>query len=371
MRAFSPHWVPGIVSIGGLIVAVFSPPRFHDVMQEDAAAEWTTFFAFALAGVYGLLALSRYSDRLAKAFVLGLAAFCFFVAGEEISWGHRLFAFAPPEIFLKHNFQQEPNAHNLLKELLDTRWMVLIIALGYGILVPGLPRAWLGRFRWLSPPRSVTPWCAAVVLIEAQYPFPLSGEWAECLLGLAFVTDLHHRARDGQKSPLRAHLGACLAGWMAAPLCSWMLYGQAEAAVAQTRSELKLLAQDLLRPATRLPRLRKKARVHKRVFTAVSARYLRLGTTSAYLEHQSTPAESETNPRRDRRGYFLDAWQQPLWIFSARAPETPEPRIYLYSFGPNRRRDTRFTGTAPLKVQGDDIVEAVRSGVGAEPPAAR
>ena len=54
--------------------------------------------------------------------------------------------------------------------------------------------------------------------------------------------------------------------------------------------------------------------------------------------------------RRDRRGYFLDPWNNPYWIQYSRKSRTGA----LYSFGPNRRRDAavRKRNSDP----GDDVI---------------
>ena len=65
------------------------------------------------------------------------------------------------------------------------------------------------------------------------------------------------------------------------------------------------------------------------------------------------------DPRRDRRGYFVDPWNNPYWIFYARKGR----RGLLYSFGPNRRRDTRLPKKgvpAGFEAGGDDIVVPFR-----------
>ena len=75
-----------------------------------------------------------------------LALFCLGVAGEEISWGQRLFGFKPPDVFLERNYQQELNLHNVLMKdtglgfALASKHLVMAIALGYGLLWPLLVR---------------------------------------------------------------------------------------------------------------------------------------------------------------------------------------------------------------------------------------
>jgi hypothetical protein len=44
----------------------------------------------------------------------GLTLLCLFCAGEEISWGQRIFGWSSPGFFLQHNAQHETNLHNLV-----------------------------------------------------------------------------------------------------------------------------------------------------------------------------------------------------------------------------------------------------------------
>ena len=77
--------------------------------------EWATAYAWLAAGV--LFARAAWKDKGAARLVcLLLALAAFFAAGEELSWGQRLFGFEPPELFLEENFQQELNLHNLFDE---------------------------------------------------------------------------------------------------------------------------------------------------------------------------------------------------------------------------------------------------------------
>ena len=195
------------------IVAVAAPRTFRSWMQEDSWVEWATFWGFLVAGIlYGLLyrhGLKGGLDRRRHLFaapLLGLAVFCLFVAGEEISWTQRLFAFKPPDVFLEKNFQQELNLHNLLKDeqiggfKLDSRHLVALIAVGFGVMFPasrwlkGEGLIWrLARVSGADP--SLMGWFAIVAWVELSYPVSFTGEAAECFLGLLFVADATHRAR--------------------------------------------------------------------------------------------------------------------------------------------------------------------------------
>jgi len=92
-----------------LLLGRFAPDRYYMLMQEDRLVEWGTVWLFLAAGLIGL----RHSIRNRRIFDGLVALFCLFIAGEEFSWGQRLFGFYSPEYFLANNFQQEVNVHNL------------------------------------------------------------------------------------------------------------------------------------------------------------------------------------------------------------------------------------------------------------------
>ena len=92
----------------------FDIELYRHFLQEDGWVEWATFLAFSWACMLWLYIAFR-SDGWLRFGYGCLAFFCFFVAGEEISWAQRLLGYQPPEMFLEHNFQQESNLHNLFK----------------------------------------------------------------------------------------------------------------------------------------------------------------------------------------------------------------------------------------------------------------
>ena len=66
-----------------------------------------TYIKYPVGNAFGIFKTKR------NVFLLLLALFMFFVAGEEVSWGQRLFGFSVPEFIAKTNFQSELNIHNL------------------------------------------------------------------------------------------------------------------------------------------------------------------------------------------------------------------------------------------------------------------
>jgi hypothetical protein len=83
---------------------------------EDGPVEWGTALCLLLSSLVltrNALTL-RGRGGLAVAMTALYALAFFFAAGEEISWGHRLFDREVPEFFLENNAQGETNIHNLV-----------------------------------------------------------------------------------------------------------------------------------------------------------------------------------------------------------------------------------------------------------------
>ncbi len=123
--------------------AVFGPehPLYLMATHEDSLVEWLTFLAYAAAGVVAVGSSARFfatGRALEGTLYLGLALALFGVAGEEISWGQRVFGFATPEAFAD-NLQGELTLHN---EPGVPRWI------HDGYIAVGL----FGAFAWLLVP---------------------------------------------------------------------------------------------------------------------------------------------------------------------------------------------------------------------------
>lgn len=338
------HVVLFATVFGLLTLAERAPSRFEHAMREDGWAEWATFCAFALAAGLALHAFFRAArdQRLQRLALMGLALFCVFVAGEEISWGQRLLGFRPPALFLEKNFQQESNLHNLLKGIFETRWMVFCVAAAYGVIAPYL--AYVTRFpRALAAPIGLLPWFAAVAFLELSYPYELVGELAELMLGLLFLADVMDRRRslrvDRRAYGLRRAGYACaaLAGaLLCLPLNDVTLRSNTAELVAHTRDDLATLAQRMQNGDVLRNGLFKKREVHKRLYTAVKAGYVDLS----------------------REKFYLDAWNSPYWLAFQRTGEG-RGRVTLYSFGPNRRRDRETSPDGYPVAGGDDVAVSV------------
>ena len=357
--------------IGGLLVqGLYNPTTFYTLMREDGWAEWGTFLTFFMAGLLAIDRLIRHrTARLERLTLAGLSVFCLFVAGEEISWGQRLIGFTAPEIFLRSNYQQEFELHNILRcysdsELARSRFQVALLAGVYALA------ALVGRLRHvpraLPPHILILPLLIACVALEYAYPFHRTGEFAELLLGMAFLTDICLRRRQpqqghGSRLAALSLLTALLLAALLPMTLNRLVYGGASKRNTLARQEVEMIANDIRRPRTLLRRALSTSRFHKRIYTAILQHYITFGNRSTFLERQRSPAEApQAGGRSDRKGYFVDPWGQSYWVVHEYRPPASWG-ILIYSFGVNRQREltardlhTQFTASGPV-AGGDDI----------------
>lgn len=84
---------------------------------------------------------------------LGMALLFFFGAGEEISWGQRIFNIETPEVLMEVNAQEEISVHNLIiftdigvEDLFNLFWMVVIVLIPFMTVVWRKFRVWAEKF---------------------------------------------------------------------------------------------------------------------------------------------------------------------------------------------------------------------------------
>lgn len=195
--------VYGVVVSLFVVLAANFPQLYILATYEDLPGEWIQAFFFTATLILSLL-LTRYKHPY-RLFFAFLALACFYVVGEEISWGQRLFSFTSPDFFQRHNLQQEVNLHNFLTGPIAT-WqkrsieIALVAALvGYGLLYPLLQRKGNRLAQWASghglpvPPLYLSPYFITGALCEVRLFSFNEAEIAELLIAiaLAFLT-LHY-----------------------------------------------------------------------------------------------------------------------------------------------------------------------------------
>jgi hypothetical protein len=342
-----------------------TPELYYRLVQEDEALEWMTFWCFVFAAwMFGREVVARHRASLAPRllwFPAGLSVFCLLVGMEEISWGQRLLGYRAPAYFLEHNFQQELNLHNIVQA--DFRKLgFLLVALGYGVALPfvgqlvgRIPRlgALLHRTGIQAPPLEVVAPFASAGILYLAYPWKFTGEWTELILGTAFFATALLQRNVGQAldeagpasirpGAVRALAlgfgGALIAGLVSAEV---MFLVQRDSPERQRAAEVEIaaLAEDF-----RHARTRTRCGLHKRVYT-YATRYgagaLRSGVFSE-LAASGLPTE--------RAEFFLDPWNSPYWIRHMCNSSRTRRVVFVYSFGPDRRRDS-----SRWALEGDDV----------------
>ena len=112
--AWALFWLP-LLSLAALLIgAAIYRPAYDRMLQEDYPVEWAQFACCLFISVVAFMSV-RPSIRQRRWVLTGLlvllAIGCFFLAGEEISWGQRVLGIATPSDF-RSNEQDEMNLHN-------------------------------------------------------------------------------------------------------------------------------------------------------------------------------------------------------------------------------------------------------------------
>jgi len=336
---------------------------YRAAVQEDEYLEWGTFWGFMAAG--GLFALAAVRERRARGgvpwFEAGLAVFCFLFAMEEISWAQRIFAYRPPTYFLENNFQQEPNFHNVISTDLRKLTLKAIIG-GYGVVLPLLVviskssiKDQLNRLGIVLPPAAFAPGFALAYYAYASYPWQYAGEVVELMLALAFVCFalvVAHRVADvpsalDRRAVLRMPL-ACLIV-MALGLGTALAVRNQQSVwpenIALAQAEIAALKHDFLaRSDVDRERFPTKCGIHKRIYSFVE-KYKRDDLRDGQFGTLQGQGMAE-----ERAEFFIDPWNAPYWVRDRCRKSSGKRVIFIYSFGPNRRRDS-----SRWEVLGDDI----------------
>lgn len=105
-----------LVTILGFRMASKGEEAFMHFLREDGLVENLTVVFLLVSCVIALVrtyGYSRQKELRAVVFWSFTAFMFFFAAGEEISWGQRIFGLESPEFFMERNLQYETNLHNL------------------------------------------------------------------------------------------------------------------------------------------------------------------------------------------------------------------------------------------------------------------
>ena len=112
--------------------------------QEDGVIEYATFFFLLCISILQFVRLFTKGKNKTTLWKLGVFFFgilFLFGAGEEISWGQRIFGIESGEFFQGNNLQKETNLHNLeiggvkLNKLIFSQLLTIVMAL-YLLVMP-------------------------------------------------------------------------------------------------------------------------------------------------------------------------------------------------------------------------------------------
>jgi glucan phosphoethanolaminetransferase (alkaline phosphatase superfamily) len=122
----------------------FSSAELAVLMSENGPIELLQFIPISIAFVVALAMVCRLFPLRRPAlfiWVLVAALACFYVAGEEVSWGQHFLHWNTPEYWKALNDQQETNLHNTSAWLDQKPRLILLIGIiAGGIIIPLLQR---------------------------------------------------------------------------------------------------------------------------------------------------------------------------------------------------------------------------------------
>ena len=128
------------VVLGFLHVALaprlLTEDQLHLVQKEDGLIENISTLVLLICSLVSLRLARRFSGLRARRIVHYLFALAFFMmAGEEISWGQRIFDIETPDWIDRSNVQGETNLHNSFGYLADHLFVLCVFVYGFGLPV--------------------------------------------------------------------------------------------------------------------------------------------------------------------------------------------------------------------------------------------
>jgi hypothetical protein len=368
-----PLWIPmhytsallGNLLIFGVMIAaaVFMAVNrevYYLIVQEDKAVEWMTFWAFfAAAAVYAQASFRQYAGTSKIPwFLILISLFCLFVAMEEVSWGQRLLGYRPPAYFLENNFQQEFNVHNVIDDYLRNLTLRVVI-LGFGVIfplvwiIPGVQRL-LWKIALVPPPVVFSPAFLATYILFEEYPWKYAGEVAELMLGLGFLFSAmgissFFKNPETLRRPfftLKMAILVCVLAsltWIMSFVSNLRLQHQPEL-IEVARKEILAMGNDFRKAIREAKSPITHCKLHNRIFAHVE-KYEINSLYEGYFWNLTTQGLPE-----ERARFFIDPWNTAYWIWQVCDPGKKQVKIFIYSFGPNCRRDS-----VEWEIRGDDI----------------
>jgi len=201
-----------LMLIVGFVLFFTNLDLFMQYTVEDGLVEWLTVLGLLLGSAVCFIrfaTLQRRKPALFLSITLLLGLMLFVVAGEEVSWGQRIFGIQSSEFFRKNNTQAETNFHNMVVDGMKVNKIIftfgLIAALGiFLLIVPYLYRRnervkqWADNWGILIPQTyQIIAFLLLFAITEAM-PHEKNAELLECGAGLLFFLIVRY--------PFNAHI---------------------------------------------------------------------------------------------------------------------------------------------------------------------
>lgn len=104
----------GLILTFLLVALLMGQPGFEHIGAEDNLIENIGALAFLGSAIaFAWIGWKSRPEKLRVLIFVGLAGLFLFIAGEEISWGQRIFGWETPAWMKEHNIQGETSIHNL------------------------------------------------------------------------------------------------------------------------------------------------------------------------------------------------------------------------------------------------------------------
>ncbi len=195
-----------VTTLGSMAVSYIDDNFFMSTLAtEDGVIEWLTVLALATTSmvcIYRAVTLRKEKSVLFLAMTILLGVVFLFGAGEEISWGQRIFNTESSEFFQQHNAQGETNLHNLvvggkkLNKIIFGVGLHLVLLIYLLALVPLYKRKpgmklFLDRFAVpIAKPYQVISYLLVIVLTQVIMASSKRGELAEFAGSFLFLLNI-------------------------------------------------------------------------------------------------------------------------------------------------------------------------------------
>lgn len=130
--------IPVIAIALGIIAAGMGKKAYKLYTMEDGIAEIVQVFLYLTAFVY-CWKVTRKLWQTEQKFIAALYGFVliglFFMIGEELSWGQRIFGWETSETLREINKQEETNLHNIYGVGSTFKWLQMLVG-AYGTILP-------------------------------------------------------------------------------------------------------------------------------------------------------------------------------------------------------------------------------------------